>query len=160
MIIKVSGLIIIRRQVGKGMRGTALVHRSLRLEIAENGPWRGAWGGQGSRGERGARRGQGGQRVWFALSQGRRAPQGSCRVTATWWHCGTQRHQGTFPSPLPAPPPWGHKCWGAQGPAGVWQAPEALPWCHPVLGPCRSPGPSTGWVGSAPVAAARLSRPV
>lgn len=34
MIIKVSGLIIIRRQVGKGMRGTVLVHRSLRLEMA------------------------------------------------------------------------------------------------------------------------------
>lgn len=81
MIIKVSGLIIIRRQVGKGMRGTALVHRSLRLKMALG---KVLWSGEETRGERGARRGQGGGRGFgFALSQGRRALQGLCRTTAT-----------------------------------------------------------------------------
>lgn len=63
MIIKVSGLIIIRRQVGKGMRGTALVHRSLGLKMALG---EALWGGERAGAPRRARRGRG---FGFALSQ-------------------------------------------------------------------------------------------
>lgn len=74
MIIKVSGLIIIRRQVGKGMRGTVLVHRSLGLEMALGEE---LWAGEGAGGRGGHTEGRG---LGFALSQGR-ALQGFCTMT-------------------------------------------------------------------------------
>lgn len=118
MIIKVSGLIIIRRQVGKGMRGTAAC---ASLAPSKNGLWKAGGEWKANKAGRKARGRIGGS--GFALSQGQSNSAGwVCRVTVTLQHCGNQRHEAGLSqihrdqcSLLPAPPPWGHKPWGAQG---------------------------------------------
>lgn len=135
MIIKVSGLIIIRRQVGKGMRGTALVHRSLPLEMAL-GKSSGAGREPGERGGHGGHRGFG-----FAPSQGRRARQGLCRVS----DFVTPKTSGDTSESNPSTSTLGTQVLGGSGdPQELGTALRFHPWCHPVIlplltTPCRSP---------------------